>query len=114
MKPRPGPRAWANSYGSDFFTPDHPFLADAAGSEVGSTKILQKSQNFGISKKKSKIPSKVQRHFGSRLFPTGHRKYPRKGGKKGQNHSPTGNRTRVWWVRATYPDLLDYRGLNED
>ena len=24
-----------------------------------------------------------------------------------KNISPTGNRTRVWWVRATYPDQLD-------
>ena len=26
-------------------------------------------------------------------------------------NSSTGNRTRVWWVRATYPNLLDYRGM---
>ena len=25
-------------------------------------------------------------------------------------HSPTGNRTRVVWVKTTYPDQLDYRG----
>ena len=28
-------------------------------------------------------------------------------------NSPTGNRTRVWWVRTTYPDQLDYRGEND-
>ena len=25
-------------------------------------------------------------------------------------HSPTGNRTRVVWVKTTYPDQLDYWG----
>ena len=28
-------------------------------------------------------------------------------------HSPTGNRTRVAWVKTTYPDQLDYRGRQE-
>ena len=27
-----------------------------------------------------------------------------------KRHSPTGNRTRVVWVKTTYPDQLDYRG----
>ena len=31
--------------------------------------------------------------------------------QKKKTLSPTGNRTRVWWVRATYPDQLDYRGV---
>ena len=27
--------------------------------------------------------------------------------------SPTGNRTRVAWVKTTYPDQLDYRGCKD-
>jgi hypothetical protein len=31
--------------------------------------------------------------------------------KKGQKGSPTGIRTRVSWVKARYPNQLDYGGL---
>ena len=32
--------------------------------------------------------------------------------KKIQKCSPAGTRTRVSWVKAKYPNQLDYRGLN--
>ena len=32
------------------------------------------------------------------------------GDKRKKETSPTGNRTRVAWVKTTYPDQLDYRG----